>query len=165
MILKTDGSFAALVWTPDSCSGECYKLPADKQTPGEPPLELSTISTSHYSYHSDSEAAGGKAGLCRRMFYLVCKSSEAPLIKSLFIPKTCTYSTILSETWQWELGKSMTWLGTQLSGERWKAWRGGAGCCGLVGIIRKLIVMKRLHRAVYSAVHMARGYILFSSNM
>ena len=98
VILKTDGSFAALVWTPDSCSGECYKLPADKQTPGEPPLELSTISTSHYSYHSDSEAAGGKAGLCRRMFYLVCKSSEAPLIKSLFIPKTCTYSTILSET-------------------------------------------------------------------
>ena len=52
----------------------------------------------------------------------------------------------------------MTLLGTQLSGERWKAWRGGAGCCGLVGIIRKLIVMKRLHRAVYSAVHMARGY-------
>ena len=45
------------------------------------------------------------------------------------------------------------------------AVRAAAGCCGLVGIIRKLIVMKRLHRAVYSAVHMARGYVIFSSNI
>ena len=95
MILKTDGSFAALVWTPDSCSGECYKLPADKQTPGEPPLELSTISTSH-SHNEDSEAAGGRDGLCCALvcFIVFVNQAKHLLIKSLFIPKTGTSSTI-----------------------------------------------------------------------